>query len=126
MNGKLELTPLALDGFEISVVDGIVLMTGVISLRNPSETVTPYLKKIHTAAVQASVKVLVVDLTRLKFMNSSSIRSLVDWVEWIRHEPPSMRYGVQFVTNKDLGWQSTTMSAIQCFGGEIVTVKTAA
>lgn len=117
------IAPLAVDGVTIQVSDTIVSFEGVISMRNPSESVTPFLRKIHAAAVQAGLKRLTADLVKLRFMNSSSIRSLVDWVEWIRNEPESNRYTLEFVTKPDVTWQRTTLSAIQSLGGPLVTVR---
>ena len=124
MTQKLRpLEPLILDGVEIMVQDDAVRFKGVISLRSPGETVTPFLRKVHDAVIEAGVKSLTVDLTELRFMNSSSIRSLVDWVEWIRGEPESKQYVLHFVTKPDILWHSTTMTAIQSFGGKHVVVR---
>jgi hypothetical protein len=102
MTQKLRaIDPLVLDGVEISVQDHAIHFSGVISMRSPAETVTPFLRKIHDAVIEAGVKALTVDITKLRFMNSSSIRSLVDWVEWIRGEPEFKRYVLHFVTKPD-------------------------
>jgi hypothetical protein len=127
MNAKLSpITPLIVDGVEISVLDNVVQFVGVISMRSPSETVTPFLKRIHSAVVGAGMKNLTVDIMKLKFMNSSSIRSLVDWIEWIRNEPEGSRYVLHFITKSDITWQATTLAAIQCLGGEHVVVRAGA
>lgn len=124
MTQKLRpLEPLILDGVEITVEGDAVHFKGVISLRSPGETVTPFLRKVHDAVIEAGVKSLTVDLTKLRFMNSSSIRSLVDWVEWIRGEPESKQYVLYFVTKPDILWHSTTLTAIQSFGGKHVVVR---
>ena len=116
------ISPLTVDGVVIRVEDQTVFFEGVISMRSPAETVTPYLRKIHAAAVQSGTKNLTADLSKLRFMNSSSIRSLVDWVEWIRNEPDSSRYVLHFVTKPDVTWQRTTLAAIQTLGGPLVVV----
>ena len=123
MSQKLRaIDPLVLEGVEISVQDHAIHFAGVISMRSPAETVTPFLRKIHDAVIEAGVKALTVDLTKLRFMNSSSIRSLVDWVEWIRGESEDKRYVLHFVTKPDVLWQTTTLTAIQSFGGAHVVV----
>lgn len=122
MTSLANISPLTVDGVVIKVEEHTVFFEGVISMRSPSETVTPFLRSIHTATVQEGVKTLIADLTKLRFMNSSSIRSLVDWVEWIRSEPDSRRYVLHFVTKPDVTWQRTTLAAIQCLGGPLVVV----
>ena len=126
MNMLAQVDPLVLDGVEITAQRDTVAMKGVLSMRSPSETVTPFLRRVHVAATDAGMKKLIVDMTQLRFMNSSSIRSLVDWVEWIRKEPEARRYHLTFVTKPDVTWQQTTMAAIRAFGGDHVTVQNGA
>lgn len=122
MTALSTISTLTTDGVVIRVDDQTVFFEGVISMRSPAETVTPFLRKVHTAAVQSGVKNLTADLVKLRFMNSSSIRSLVDWVEWIRNEPDANRYVLHFVTKPDVTWQRTTLAAIQALGGPLVVV----
>ncbi|HEX2678475.1 MAG TPA: hypothetical protein VHM19_17605 [Polyangiales bacterium] len=123
MSELATIAPLVIEGVEINIVGERIRLSGVLSMRSPSETVTPFFKRIHSAAIKGGVKTLVVDLTQLRFMNSSSIRSLVDWVEWIRSEPEQRRYVLHFVTKPDATWQETTLTAIRAFGGEQVVVS---
>ena len=116
------IPPLTVDGIVIRVEDQTVFFDGVISMRSPSETVTPFLRRVHAAAVEAGIKHLTADLIKLRFMNSSSIRSLVDWVEWIRNEPDASRYQLHFIIKPDVTWQRTTLAAIQTLGGPLVVV----
>lgn len=118
-----DISPFAVDGVEIKAADGVVFFEGVISMRNPSASVTPLLRKIHLAAVQDGVKILTANLVSLRFMNSSSIRSLVDWVEWIRTEPELNRDVLEFVAKPDVTCQRTTLSANQSLAGDLVTVR---
>lgn len=80
-------------------------------MRSPSESVTPFPRRVDAAAIADELKKVTIDLTDLRFMNSSSIRSLIDWVEWIRREPESRRYVLLFVITPDVTWQQTTRSA---------------
>jgi hypothetical protein len=116
------VAPLLLEGVQIQVVDDAVHFSGVIAMRDPATAITPYLSRIHRAVIESGVKELRVDITKLRFMNSSAIRSLVDWVDWILSEPAAKRYALHFVTKPDVTWQGTTLSAIQSFGGEHVVV----
>ena len=118
-----DIAPLIDASFQIHAEGDVVRFTGVLSMRNPSEVVTPFLRRVHAIAISAGMKQLTVDIVQLRFMNSSSIRSLVDWVEWIRGEPEAKRYVLDFLTKSDVLWQKTTLMAIQAFGGQQVIVR---
>jgi hypothetical protein len=93
---------------------------GVISMRSPSTVFLPYLEQVHSAAVSDKIRELRVDVTELTFMNSSSIRLFVDWIEWVRAGKEGARYVLHFVTNPELTWQEMTFSVLKTFGGEHV------
>lgn len=102
-----------------------VVLEGVISMRNPGETLTPYLRRVHDAIVRAGLPEVAVDITGLRFMNSSSIRALVDWVQWIRREPTGSRYVLHFRSAKGVSWQATTLGAIEALGEGSVRITEA-
>lgn len=123
MSRLAAISALAEQSFGIAIDGQVVRFTGTLSIRNPSEVVTPFLRRVHDAATRDGLKQLTVDIMQLRFMNSSSIRSLVDWVEWIRREPEGKRYVLDFLTRPDVLWQKTTLTAIQSLGGEQVVVR---
>jgi hypothetical protein len=123
MSQLSDISPLIDPSFQIHAEGDVVRFTGVLSMRNPSDVVTPFLRRVHAIATSAGMKQVTVDIVQLRFMNSSSIRSLVDWVEWIRGEPEGKRYVLDFLTKSDVLWQKTTLMAIQAFGGQQVVVR---
>ena len=116
-----EIAPFVDEGGQIKVTEQGVQFSGTMATRNPSRSLTPYLHGLHRAAVSDDIRELRVDFTQLRFMNSSSIRSLIDWVEWIQKEPAAHRYRLRFVANPHLTWQQTTLSVIRTFSeGEVI------
>jgi hypothetical protein len=116
-----KIAPFVAEGAEIRISGEGVQFSGAIAMRNPSQSLTPYLHGLHKAAVGDEMRELRVDFTKLRFMNSSSIRSLIDWVEWIHKEPVSQRYKLRFVSNPSVTWQQTTLSVIRTFSdGEVI------
>jgi len=124
MTQKLRaIDPLVLEGVEITVQDHAVHFIGVISMRSPGETVTPFLRKVHEAVIEAGVKALTVDITKLRFMNSSSIRSLVGLGRMDPRRAGVQRYGAAFRDQAGCPLATrTTLNAIQSFGGKHVVV----
>ena len=109
-----EIAPLTLEKVAIRVMDAQTIgFVGSISLRLPSEVLRPYFSDVHQAAVSDGLDELVVDFTRLDFMNSSSIRVLVTWLDWIAAEPDGKQYVLHFRTNAAATWQVTTLSVLQ-------------
>lgn len=116
-----EIKPFLDEGGQIRVTPDAILFSGTMASRNPGRSLTPYLHGLHRAAIGDAVRELRVDFTQLRFMNSSSIRSLIDWVEWIQKEPEAQRYRLRFVANPHLTWQQTTLSVIRTFSeGEVL------
>jgi hypothetical protein len=117
------IEPLVLSGLKIHPQDSSVAFSGVISMRNPDEEIAPYLKRVHEAVIKDRLREVVVDMIHLKFMNSSSIRTLIDWVEWVRRAPPEQQYVLHFRSNAEVTWQSTTFGAIEALGSGHVRVS---
>ncbi|MGE0788278.1 MAG: hypothetical protein AB7S26_21575 [Sandaracinaceae bacterium] len=119
----LAIEPLNLEQLTAQVDGGNVLrLRGSISLRAPSETLGPFFRSVHRACVADGIRELSVDLTALSFMNSSSIRVLITWLDWIVAEPPERQYVLAFRTNPSATWQSTTFSVLKTLGDKHVRV----
>jgi hypothetical protein len=117
---KLDLEPIKLHDAEFLLGDFGLKIVGVMSMRNPHDSVTPYLKKVHQATLKAGLRRLDVNIRGLSFMNSSSIRSLVDWVDWIRSEPRDKQYVLAFLYDPEITWQMTTLSVVRSLDTEHV------
>ncbi len=124
MTGMMGLEPLKDDDIEIVAEGRTVKFSGVISMRSPSETITPFLRKVHDAAMASGLDVLDIDIRDLRFMNSSSIRALVDWVEWNRTAPEGRRYVLNFLSSAQVTWQGTTLSVLRALDEAHVQVST--
>ncbi len=126
MSHLQQLHALTLEKIAIRVLDETsVGFVGSISLRAPSEVLRPFFSDIHQAAVSDGLDELIVDFTALEFMNSSSIRVLVTWLDWIAAEPEAKQYVLHFRTNAATTWQQTTLSVLQTLSREHVKISSA-
>lgn len=119
-----QLDPMKLPEVEIIPNECGIKIIGVLSMRTPSETITPYLRRVHDAAIEAGTERVEIDLTELSFMSSSSIRALVDWVEWNRTAPRGQQYVLAFVSDARITWQSTTLAVIRALDEPHVQIQT--
>jgi hypothetical protein len=125
MNALSELEPLEYEELRVEPRpdDGTLHFDGIASMRSPMEVLGPYLKKVHQAASQSEeIEELTLDIRELRFMNSSCIRVLIDWIEWIRSEPEARQYVLHFRSSPRVPWQRTTLTALQVMSAELVKV----
>lgn len=66
---------------------------------------------------------MVVDLTRLEFMNSSCFKSFVAWIEQVQNLDPSEQYRIQFLSDPNMHWQRRSLKALSCFAADLITVE---
>jgi hypothetical protein len=118
------IEPLAVEGLELRVDGDVIRMSGTITMRSPSQTLQPSLKKIHEAAVADGVGTLVVDVRKLTFVNSSSMRLFVDWTVWLKDLPADKRYKLAFSTDGGVTWQRKSFPVIRSLAPDIVEIRT--
>lgn len=119
-NDLAAVAPLAAERFEITATDARALaLSGEIAVRDPVAEFGPHFRRIHDAAVGGAE--VFVDVTGLRFVNSSGLRLFLDWVAWIAAEPAERRYPLRFRTRKGATWQAAAFPAIVMLGAGNVT-----
>jgi hypothetical protein len=100
-------------------------LSGELAMRDPVAEVGPHFKKIHDAAVADGLggAELVVDLTNLKYANSSGLRIFLDWVVWVSTAAAEQRYSLRFRLAKSATWQAAAFPAIAAIGGPVVKTE---
>lgn len=99
-------------------------IAGSITIRDPGAEFGPVIRAIHQAALEDQVKELVVDLTRLVFVNSSTLRLFVDWTSWVRTETPARQYKLKFLSSRQLAWQRTSLTALMSLAKNVISFET--
>ncbi len=118
----LRLKPL--EGLDIDIIDEQeVSFTGLITVPNSHEALLPSIRAIHDAALGDELTELTVDVRLLTFVNSSAIRSFIDWSTWLRNLDESKRYRLRFVTDKSITWQRTSFLALKSLVPSIIEVQ---
>jgi hypothetical protein len=117
-----ELEPLEAESYTIKPTGpNSVVMQGTITVRDPHQSVQPYLRRIHDCAVREQLRELRVDLTGLSFVNSSAIRLFIDWTVWLQKE--QRRYRLVFFTDPRVTWQRTSFGALSSMAGDVIEVR---
>jgi len=79
---------------------------------------------VHSLASGKHASEVCVDLRDLEFMNSSCLKSLVSWVQYIRDLSAEQRYQLRLVSNPERRWQRRSLAALSCFAVDLVTIQT--
>lgn len=83
------------------------------------------LGRLHGESQRAGARVVLVDLRKLEFMNSSCFKSFITWIVAVRRLSEDQSYRIRFLANADLHWQKRSLHAISYFGGDLVSVENA-
>lgn len=100
-------------------------IAGTIALRDPSEEIQPYLRRVHQAAVEGGLQALEVDLRELSFVNSSAMRVFVDWATRVAAEPTEKQYKLVFLSSMGVTWQKTSLPVIRMLAPSVTEVRMA-
>jgi hypothetical protein len=82
----------------------------------------PFLDYVHAQAVRDGVRRVVFDCDALYFMNSTSLKSFILFVNKVKKLEPGDRYAVRFKINPQLGWQRRSLEAVRRFAVDIVSL----
>jgi anti-anti-sigma factor len=126
---------MSLDGLDCAVAsfrslpthDGNTLrleLQGEVDL-DATEAIGAVLKRTHAAAQELGAKSVVVDLTKLEFVNSSGIKHFVTWIRNASELAEPAAYEIKLVSNPLLPWQRRSLEALRCFNPKLVSVETA-
>ena len=81
------------------------------------------LGRLHGELQKTGVRVVVVDLHELEFMNSSCFKSFITWIVAVRRLPEDQHYKIRFRPNAAMHWQKRSLHAICYFGGDLVSIE---
>src|SRR5688500_5036470 len=123
MSHLQKLSPPTHDSVLLSLVaPNMLVLDGKITLRDPAAELGPFFRAVHEAAKKDGLSTLTVDMAGLEFVNSSSIRLVIDWETWLKNEAPP-RYTLQFLMNRTITWQRTSLVALTALASDVVAVE---
>jgi hypothetical protein len=67
--------------------------------------------------------VVVVDIRKLEFMNSSCFKSLLTWLVKVQALPEERRHMIRFQSNPKYHWQKRSLHSLASMGGGLVEVE---
>jgi len=99
-------------------------LDGRITSQEPGKVLGGFFRQVHDAAIEAKLTAFELDVTELKFVNSSSIRLFLDWAGWVKANMPN-GYKLRILTTRKFTWQKTSFVAITSLAAGAVEVQVA-
>ena len=93
----------------------VVAFSGLLTARDPGPLLTPFFDKLHQAMVREGQREVEIDITELRFMNSSSFKHFVSWLRLNGSLPNDQRYQINFLLSAAHHWQTASIGALSCF-----------
>jgi hypothetical protein len=111
------LTPFRVEGITLECrehLDGeiVIALVGTIEHFNPGTFLDPFFAALDAHMLACRAPALVVDFTRLAFLNSSGIKSLIRWVMRVAGLPTAERYALRFDYTSAITWQYASFQAV--------------
>ncbi len=88
------------------------------------EAVAAAFDRVHALAIADGCDRVMVDVTRLEFMNSTCFKKVLTWIGRVDSMGPSPPYVIRFLSDPRVGWQKRSLHALESFAAGIVTVET--
>ena len=82
------------------------------------------LEATHSEAERLGVEQVVVDITRLAFLNSSGIRHFVVWLRKAAELKEPAGYRIRMLSSAAIPWQRRSLKALSCFASDILSIET--
>ncbi len=116
------VAPLTHRSFSVRVdAAGRVVMEGTITPRDPEQTLVPHFHRVHACAAGGGD--LVLDVRRVKQINSSALGMFIRWVAWIAAEPPARRYRLVVLADPSVLWQRANLKPLEMIAPDAIRVR---
>ena len=91
-----------------------------LAAKNQLEILLP---RVHSEALRVGTPEVIIDFTRLEFMNSSCFRNFVTWLSDVQDLPSERQYKIRLVASSSILWQRRSLHALRCFASELVSIE---
>ncbi len=100
-----------------------VTFTGDIDVQNPEPIFVPYFESIHNKVIENGVKYVELDFTKLTFLNSSGIKTLIKWITKVTPLPAEQKYRFKIVANSEITWQETSLKMLAMLAPGLIEIS---
>lgn len=95
-------------------------LVGTLGQQDPQAILDPFFATVHRQARERQLKEILVDMTRLEFMNSSAFKSFLSWTTKLKDCSPGERYRLKIMLSRSRRWQSLSLNALRTFAPDTI------
>jgi hypothetical protein len=124
-----ELTALSIDTphltASVTIEDAklVLVLAGTADSRSMAD-LDALVVKLHEGALRHGAGEVIVDIRRLKFMNSSCFKTLVDWLGNLEEVEAARQYKLCIRSSEEHHWQKRSLAALSCLAVDLVRIQT--
>ncbi|MCC6749454.1 MAG: hypothetical protein IT371_17450 [Deltaproteobacteria bacterium] len=99
----------------------VVTMVGSAEAQSP-DFLQSFFGRLHAEALRSQVTEVAVDLRRVEFLNSVSLKAFVSWIVELEEENSAHRYRIRFVSDTAVPWQRRSLQALRALAADLIVV----
>lgn len=100
-----------------------VTFSGDIDVQNPEPIFVPFFEQIHNKVLENSIKYVELDFSKLTFLNSSGIKTLIKWITKVTPLPIEKKYKFKIVANSEITWQETSLKMLSMLAPGLIEIQ---
>lgn len=104
--------------------DGLIIyFNGEMDSQNPEPIFSPYFNEIHDKIIENNIKKINLDFSKLTFMNSGGIKTLIKWINKIINSPDDKKYEVLIKVRAAISWQEASLRMLSRLSPSLIKIK---
>lgn len=108
----------------VDIPQGVkVTFSGDIDVQNPEPIFVPFFEQIHSNVISNGVKYVELDFTKLTFLNSSGIKTLIKWITKVTPLPQDQKYNFKIIANSQITWQETSLKMLSMLAPGLIEIQ---
>ncbi|HNZ26032.1 MAG TPA: STAS domain-containing protein [Spirochaetota bacterium] len=100
-----------------------VTFSGDIDVQNPEPIFVPFFEQIHNKVLENNIKYVELDFSKLTFLNSSGIKTLIKWITKVTPLPVEKKYRFKIVANSEITWQETSLKMLSMLAPGLIEIQ---
>ena len=100
-----------------------VVFSGDIDVQNPEPIFLPFFEQIHNKIIETNVKFVELDFTKLTFLNSSGIKTLIKWITKVTPLPSDQKYNFLIKASSEITWQETSLKMLSMLAPGLIEIQ---